>query len=797
MASRTVSLPDLVAERKRNTALSLSEGFAGARHDGALNATAQNWAPKPVGFAKGTDPEGGMANFTGLSDESAGQGLARILPIYYRTRQLVLGTEKGGHRVPAKLASELRNQEKAVGREIRALHPLLFQRFDDTQLDRLLRAMPFLRLSSGRWLFGSAELNAAWPAKEGVRSFLLLSGKIALYQDPNGAGDRSEIFRGCIFGEKKFRLCDEKMADVTAAAAHCEEPCIVAILSSEVLEAAYADRAFGNRRIAQLVRHVPSFSRVVLPDSEGMSKKDFEKMTMAQKSQMFEEKQSGSVKHALTELSQVSTAIHIIPGNQLLTEESLDASVITVSKGSIEIRADVILSEKLDALPPKKVRIRVYVEKAEQLAGGSLFDKLDPYCIVKLGDFKRFQTPVLWNVGSDPRFDYHGVLTFAKEELMEITVMDHDKFSADDLCGSCSLEVADLYDGYAGWVYLTRPKKGVLKENEALEESAGKVFIRISYDYEKVSSLTRTPKERTWEDQVLFVLKEKEAWGHEQLMLGTVFKKTLEGASNSLPFQLRLENFRIVGGMQRGANDIITVWKASKNRFLDFVAKTQRGKQFMQGCRGTALEKQAVIKAMIRRLIEKWEAEEQATLMRKGIFSKSEVEEEIMDPSKFRVAYRGTRAHVTVRAALNLSGGGWFDKLDPYAILRFRGSKQEMRTSVLQDAGSDPVWNCEGTLTYGGEVALEVSVWDYDRYSADDLIATGIIQVEQFCHGFEGMVPLSLPGDKKKKSLKQSMIVIGIIWDTPRNDPSRPGALGDAAASATFTSNISGLKQLQ
>ena len=85
---------------------------------------------------------------------------------------------------------------------------------------------------------------------------------------------------------------------------------------------------------------------------------------------------------------------------------------------------------------------------------------------------------------------------------------------------------------------------------------------------------------------------------------------------------------------------------------------------------------------------------------------------------------------------------------------------------MLQDAGGDPIWNCEGRprsskwlafsrfplrmrrflagyLPYNGEVALEISVWDYDHYNADDLVGTGVVQVEQFCNGFEGMIPLS------------------------------------------------------
>ena len=34
-----------------------------------------------------------------------------------------------------------------------------------------------------------------------------------------------------------------------------------------------------------------------------------------------------------------------------------------------------------------------------------------------------------------------------------------------------------------------------------------------------------------------------------------------------------------------------------------------------------------------------------------------------------------------MRNASNLTSGGWFDKLDPYAIVRFRGSKEARKTA--------------------------------------------------------------------------------------------------------------------
>lgn len=84
------------------------------------------------------------------------------------------------------------------------------------------------------------------------------------------------------------------------------------------------------------------------------------------------------------------------------------------------------------------------------------------------------------------------------------------------------------------------------------------------------------------------------------------------------------------------------------------------------------------------------------------------------------------------------------------------------------------MWNDDGALTYNGETALEISVWDYDPPpNPDDLLATGVLQLEEFCGGYEGIVNLNPPGSdkKKKKNVNQMMIIIGIQWDPPR-DPS-------------------------
>merc|ERR1719253_1314185 len=124
------------------------------------------------------------------------------------------------------------------------------------------------------------------------------------------------------------------------------------------------------------------------------------------------------------------------------------------------------------------------------------------------------------------------------------------------------------------------------------------------------------------------------------------------------------------------------------------------------------LRKQNVLKQKIRALIQK--AEEKAEMVRILADQVQMPQEVVLDPQEFRRTYAGQRCHVMVRNAVSLSGGSFFDKLDPYAVLRFKGSRQEMRTSVLQDAGSDPMWNCEGHLLYSGETHLMVAVYDYE-----------------------------------------------------------------------------------
>ncbi|CAE7619640.1 unnamed protein product [Symbiodinium natans] len=513
--------------------------------------------------------------------------------------------------------------EKVVGKEIRKSHPLLFQRLDDHQLDSCLLLWLFCRLSVGRWLYGSENLKAEWPPIGSQRSFLLLTGKINLYRDPDGIADYIEIGPGSMFGEQPFRLGDEEINDAVGGAAHCQEPCMVGIVTGDVLEACFADRFFGNRRIAQKIRHSTALARAVLPEPDPSKPRvDPESLTASARAELFETC-SSAVKTALDDMSRLVAVLHPKPGDEILTTASLDESVFYVEEGSFALTAmQVTLTERPESRPPKRTRIHVYIDRAEKLAGESIFDKLDPYCIIKLGEYKRFQTPVQWNAGvpalawqfraagwwrSRKSLPSQQLGNFNAAFLLVIPVvgfqiMDYDKFTSDDLCGNCTLLVDDLQPGGRTFsVELRRPKSAVgmmMKEDADLPpgimtEPAGKVFIaaiclqivqrhascflfaislQVKWDYETHNPLV-LPKQKTWTDQALFNLQKNHIWGHERLMLGSVFTKALEGAAAALqlggsspmfesaptcllpicrPYRLQLQNFTMRAAEQKG-----------------------------------------------------------------------------------------------------------------------------------------------------------------------------------------------------------------------------------------------------
>ncbi len=80
-----------------------------------------------------------------------------------------------------------------------------------------------------------------------------------------------------------------------------------------------------------------------------------------------------------------------------------------------------------------------------------------------------------------------------------------------------------------------------------------------------------------------------------------------------------------------------------------------------------------------------------------------------IDVSLALCSSRHLQAHITVRNALNLSGGGWFDKLDPYAIVRC--SSQPSKTQEFAMQVSTQVIRLTPTLINNVYLPLRYMSW--------------------------------------------------------------------------------------
>eukprot|EP00746_Dinoflagellata_sp_MGD_P132067 gnl/MRDRNA2_/MRDRNA2_65794_c0_seq1.p1 gnl/MRDRNA2_/MRDRNA2_65794_c0~~gnl/MRDRNA2_/MRDRNA2_65794_c0_seq1.p1 ORF type:complete len:770 (-),score=131.39 gnl/MRDRNA2_/MRDRNA2_65794_c0_seq1:73-2382(-) len=76
--------------------------------------------------------------------------------------------------------------------------------------------------------------------------------------------------------------------------------------------------------------------------------------------------------------------------------------------------------------------------------------------------------------------------------------------------------------------------------------------------------------------------------------------------------------------------------------------------------------------------------------------------------------------------------GMTFGKADPYCVCEM-SAKKKVRTQVMWDAGSTPVWDHGPTkLAYENERELKFSVYDKDKFAKDTLLGKAVIAYSQF-----------------------------------------------------------------
>ena len=83
-----------------------------------------------------------------------------------------------------------------------------------------------------------------------------------------------------------------------------------------------------------------------------------------------------------------------------------------------------------------------------------------------------------------------------------------------------------------------------------------------------------------------------------------------------------------------------------------------------------------------------------------------------------------------LRAEINfLADGDFFDRMDPYVVVRCGASTA--RTMTRHSGGRNPTWNETLSVIGSPMDTIVFEIWDKDTFTPDDLVATGMVPVQQ------------------------------------------------------------------
>merc|ERR1719311_809673 len=128
-------------------------------------------------------------------------------------------------------------------------------------------------------------------------------------------------------------------------------------------------------------------------------------------------------------------------------------------------------------------------------------------------------------------------------------------------------------------------------------------------------------------------------------MLGEKFREVLEQASQGLKYKLTLGDFCIRCQVQKGISTQARCLKVSRKRFHQFLQYCARDDQMRAIAVQSSIEKQQKVKDRLFKLIRKWEREEQVRWLQ-GKVDPTEEGPKQLDPSRFRVAYKGVKCKI-------------------------------------------------------------------------------------------------------------------------------------------------------
>jgi hypothetical protein len=473
---------------------------------------------------------------------------------------------------------------------------------------------------------------------------------------------------------------------------------------------------------------------------------------------------------------------------------------------------------------PELRRLRVTVFAAKDLPKKDLFGSNDPYAQISV-DQRRQRTSAVHAGGSSPRWrDGRGeslVWCIGSDEYpsepstVEVVLFDEDQGSKDDLIGSGTLNIGR--DPDEPWTSLYRDEHLQLVDRR--QKPAGTVHVLVqSWDPEqwragnevsarhtehgfqnaKVQDVSRTSLglacEVKWDDlsdslNVLGVDVVPRLPSLRLLRVTIIRAQELPkmdtfGATD--PYvQVEVDGtvVRTTTATDGGAN---ACWGDGKGEAFDFgcMSPPQRinircfdedldaddeiGKGRLEIAAGASSE-------------EPWYREEMVTLRSKEKKKRSRGQR-----PKILVSVQWfprpplpqrTLVDVTVRAAkgldsMDLTGGN-----DVYVEVTVGSDTQ--RTTIIDNGGSDCEWNdgsgetlsFDGTMT--GIPTIQVSAWDFDIGTADDLIGSGVLNLRERVAGIKWTVDSIV--QLHRKGNESGQVHVSIVYDPDPEEPQRRG----------------------
>lgn len=389
--------------------------------------------------------------------------------------------------------------------------------------------------------------------------------------------------------------------------------------------------------------------------------------------------------------------------------------------------------------------LKVYVNYARNLYDNNFVDKMDCYCKVVLSENKKGTTQVMQDSGTSPSWDWSIVFEHHTEDTIDFLIYDAD-VDIDDFVGRARMSLKGApAEGWSGDLPLVRANG---------ELDAGLLNIGIEW----------VPRMR------VTVIQAKGLYDTDVMNKMDPYVK------------VRLSNTKCATTPILNSIGINPTWNfettfgVEQETAVEFEVydKDLIGKDDFVGA--------AILPVSEARKVPKWLGE--LTLVRPDGNTAGKLRVKVEWPGnqsatwwdKLRVAYLEQKKsvdwladlvkelRVRIKGGRDLYNTELIGKMNCYCVVSTSGKKPTHRfTKESSVAGRNPIWDWETTLPISDDFScIDFSVYDKDLLSADDLVGSATINLDDIPDGWSGEMPLVRQGSKPA-----GLLQISLDWLAP------------------------------